>query len=98
MNDDRVVAGDYLGKGVMCLVKGACIMTSIFRSKQVEINKDTVESCRVVDSGYNMNTRKKEYSIAVKLKNGKSFIIKPCSKWNFVKKLYCFKASLGALF
>ena len=76
MNDDRVVAGDYLGKGVMCLVKGACIMTSIFRSKQVEINKDTVESCRVVDSGYNMNTKKKEYSIAVKLKNGKSFIMK----------------------
>ena len=76
MNDDRVVAGDYLGKAVAGDVKGACILTSIFVSKQVEINKDTVESCRVVDSGYNMNTKKKEYSIAVKLKNGKSFIMK----------------------
>ncbi len=76
MNDDRVVAGDYLGKGVMCLGDGIRIMTSIFISKQVLINENTAESCRVVDSGYNMNTKKKEYSIAVKLKNGKSFIMK----------------------
>ena len=60
MAKDMVMEGDYKGKGVM-------------------VNKDTIEKYEVIDKGYDkpgiFSDDNREYTIAVKFKDGKSCIM-----------------------
>ena len=79
MAKDMVMEGDYKGKGVMLYLDGIHILAGIRISKHVLVNKDTIEKYEVIDKGYDkpgiFSDDNREYTIAVKFKDGKSCIM-----------------------
>lgn len=77
---NRVIAGDYKGKGVLCPLLGTPRITlPMFRT--LEINKDTVESYEVQNEvsqmwkNANRVFSKDRYRIAINFKDGKRSLL-----------------------